>query len=403
MNLVADKRVIVIADTSTFTLTDNKNRIKDTSGLIQVAWNAQINYHGLELHTNVVYDRDSGTALGVSHSSFVKRNKETRKEKGEKTKRNSEYIEEKESYKWIDGFKQSMQVLNKAEHITLIADRECDMIEALDRLPDDKVDLVLRSQHNRTVIDESGEQRKLRELINSSAVVGITKLKVKTKKRKKRRAIMETRIASFTIPWGKYKKTKEKKHPEGIKMYAVEIREKTHKGYKNEPPLVWLLLTTIAVTNKEEAREVVSLYERRWLIEEFFKLLKTDCYNIENTELTRGKSIRKLVLLTMKAAIKIQQLKAARDGTTKDKIDLTFTEDEIECLIKINKSLEGNTVKQQNPHSKDDLAYAAWIIARLGGWKEFYNKKRPPGNKTFVTGLQRFEAIHFGYNIKDVS
>ena len=403
MNLVADKRVIVIADTSTFTLTDHKNRIKDTSGLIQVAWNHHINYHGLELHTNVVYDRDTHTALGVSHSSFVKRKKETRREKGEKTKRNLEYIEEKESYKWIDGFKQSIQVLNKAAHITLIADRECDMIEALDRLPDDKVDLVLRSHHNRNVIDESGEQRKLRELIGTSAVVGTTKLKVKTKKRKKRRAIMETRIASFTIPWGKCKKTKEKKHPEGIKTYAVEIREKTHKGYKNEPPLVWLLLTTMAVTNMEEAREVVSLYERRWLIEEFFKLLKTDCYNIENTELTRGKSIRKLLLLTMKAAIKIQQLKAARDGTTKDKIDLTFTEDEIECLININKSLEGKTVKQQNPHSKDDLAYAAWIIARLGGWKEFYNKERPPGNKTFVAGLQRFEAIHFGYKIKDVS
>lgn len=196
----------------------------------------------------------------------MKRNKETRREKGEKTKRNSEYIEQKESYKWIDGFKQSI----KAEHITLIADRECDMIEALDRLPDDKVDLVLRSQHNRNVIDESGEQRKLRALINYSSVVGITKLKVKTKKRKKRRAIMETRIASFTIPWGKYKKTKEKNHPEGIKMYAVEIREKIHKGYKNEPPLVWLLLTTMEVTNMEEAREVVSLYERRWLIEEFF-------------------------------------------------------------------------------------------------------------------------------------
>ncbi|MEM9549191.1 MAG: hypothetical protein AAGA77_24605, partial [Bacteroidota bacterium] len=83
--------------------------------------------------------------------------------------------------------------MNKAKHITLIADRECDMIEVLDRLPDDKVDLVLRSYHNRNVIDESGEQRKLRELINSSAVVGITKLKVKTKKRKKRRALMETR------------------------------------------------------------------------------------------------------------------------------------------------------------------------------------------------------------------
>ena len=90
--------------------------------------------------------------------------------------------------------------------------------------------------------------------------------------------------------------------------------EKAEK-YKNEPPLVWRLLTTISIESLEQAKEVVEIYKLRWRVEEFFKLLKSDCYDIENTELTKGKSIRKLILYVMKASVKIQQLKAARDGS----------------------------------------------------------------------------------------
>ena len=91
------------------------------------------------------------------------------------------------------------------------------------------------------------------------------------------------------------------------------------------------------------------------MIEEFFKLLKTDGYDIEGTELSTGKVIRKLILLVMKASIKVLQLKAARDGSSNEKIDLLFSEKEISCLKSLNKKLAGGTVKQQNPHDEGSL------------------------------------------------
>ena len=68
-------------------------------------------------------------------------------------------------------------------------------------------------------------------------------------------------------------------------------------------------------------------------------------------------------------------------------------------LYLLNPELEGETARQQNPHPINDLAYGSWIIARLGGWKEFYDTKRPPGTKTFAAGIERFENIVVGIKI----
>ena len=56
-----------------------------------------------------------------------------------------------------------------------------------------------------------------------------------------------------------------------------------------------------------------------------FKLIKTDCYDVENTELTRAKSIRKLILYVMKASVRIQQLKSARAGKAQISMESVFS------------------------------------------------------------------------------
>ena len=57
---------------------------------------------------------------------------------------------------------------------------------------------------------------------------------------------------------------------------------------------------------------------------------------------------------------------------------------------------EGKTQKQKNPHPHHTLAWAAWCIARLGGWNG-YASERPPGPVTFANGLKRFHAITEGF------
>lgn len=64
-------------------------------------------------------------------------------------------------------------------------------------------------------------------------------------------------------------------------------------------------------------------------------------------------------------------------------------------LSLICKKLEGKTEKQKNPHTKRSMSWAAWILARLGGWNG-YCSESPPGPIVMLRGLQKFELQYEG-------
>ena len=101
----------------------------------------------------------------------------------------------------------------------------------------------------------------------------------------------------------------------------------------------------------------------------------------------------------MNLSEKVQKLKEARDGTTEMKVTDLFDEEEVECLKVLNVQMKGDTKKQQNPYDPMNLAWASWVIARLGGWKEFYDPSCPPGNKTFMWGLEKFDGVMIGFKL----
>jgi hypothetical protein len=407
MDNLKTERVLVFSDSCTINLAKRYDRIEDKEGLYNIGQNRfDKEVFGFIIHPLLVYDRDNGTPRGVANVKTIER-----PVKGNKRPpgwdRKSCTIEEKENYKWISTVINVRDtVLSKPKHKLFVMDREADVIDVFDNLTTETSDVLIRSNYNRIVIDEQKNRCKIDDLLARQDKLGTIEVKIKGKKRKNRKAILSIKIAQVTLPWPPYRKVKKKIHTEGVKVSIIKVSELEHKGYENEPPLEWTLITTERIENIEDALEIVDCYSQRWRIEMFFKLMKTDGFNIEGTELTKGKNIRKLTLLIMKSSIKVLQLKAARTGEGDAKVIEVFTEQEIECLSTLNIKLNGSTIKQQNPYRSDTLSWATWIVARLGGWKEFYNKERPPGNKTLAWGLERFEAIMIGYNIsikKDVS
>ena len=80
---------------------------------------------------------------------------------------------------------------------------------------------------------------------------------------------------------------------------------------------------------------------------------------------------------------------------------ITFPERELAVLEATNIRIEGKTALQKNPHRKHSLAWAAWIIARLGGW-DGYPSSRPPGPITYRYGLEQFRIILIGWDMRNV-
>jgi hypothetical protein len=147
-----------------------------------------------------------------------------------------------------------------------------------------------------------------------------------------------------------------------------------------------------------DALLILYYYTLRWLIEDLFRTLKSEGVNYESSELESGDALRKLLVLALMAAVQILQLRQARDGKTEMTSSLVFSKKQLICLKALLPKFEGKTGKLKNPFPENNLAWATWIIARLGGWKG-YRSQRPPGVIILREGWIRFHNIFEGWEI----
>jgi len=105
----------------------------------------------------------------------------------------------------------------------------------------------------------------------------------------------------------------------------------------------------------------------------------------------------KLVAAATVAGVTVMQLVKARDGTTDQQLADAFDPDDQPILEALSNDLEGATALQKNPHPKGSLAFASWVIGRLGGWTGYYGKAGP---KVMRRGLDDFRRIKYGTTLR---
>ena len=98
----------------------------------------------------------------------------------------------------------------------------------------------------------------------------------------------------------------------------------------------------------------------------------------------------KLAILALFAAIKIMELISVREGTTELKTNDSFTAQELVFMDALLKKVEGKTKKQQNPHAKNNLGWASWMIARLGDGMDILKAKARQGPLLWAGDLKDF-------------
>jgi hypothetical protein len=155
------------------------------------------------------------------------------------------------------------------------------------------------------------------------------------------------------------------------------------------------------VANAEQAWRIVEWYKRRWLIEQFFRVLKTQGFRLEDSQVGTAERLLKLVAIAAKAAVITIQLLQARDGRDHQPVRLAFDANEVATLVALNQNLEAQSKRLKNPHPPHSLAWAAWIIGRLGGW-DGYPSSKPPGPITMKHGLEYFLSLAAGWSLRDV-
>jgi hypothetical protein len=382
--LAAGRHVLAIQDTSELNFEAHAKR---THGLGVVGNGVD---HGFFLHPVLVADASAGGGLlGMAGAQLWCRTK----------RKAANYrqlpIEKKESYRWLAGAEQAKQALATAAMVTVIADRESDIYEEFARLPDARTHLLTRACRDRKLA--TGECL----YAASDALPQMQRYTVELpalKGRAARTATLALRFAPVTIC--RPQACPDKTLPATISLYVVDVREVD--APKDATPVHWRLLTTHAVTTIEKARQIVAWYCRRWHIEQLFRTLKRQGLDLEGSLLEEAHGLMNLAAIALIAAVRILQLTLARDGTTHQPASAAFTDEEITVLRHVQPTIEGKTAKQKNPFIRDTLAWAQWIIARLGGWNP-YAGQRPAGPITMYHGLSQFDGIVRGFKVaKDV-
>ena len=379
-----------IQDTSEFHYSQHGGRITDYNGLGDVG-RCNLGYF---MHPSLAIDAADNRIIGLSDVYLWHRDKHRQ---DDTSSRKYKPIEEKESNKWITSSQRSQICLKAASHITIIQDREGDIFEEFAQIPNERTDLLIRSRTDRKLVDGA---QSMYELVEQQPCCIEYEFEITTdnKKRKPRKALMEVRYSKVKIQ--RPKNLSKVAYPDYIELTMVHAKENEQTVPLGEEPVDWKLLSTHEVTDFIEAVQLIYWYTLRWLIEDFFRLLKKKGFDLESSELETGYGLRKLGLFTMQAATRVMQLRQAREDGIEIPIEAVFEEQEQACLNDILPTLEGSTEKLKNQHPPNQLIWATWIIARLGGWSG-YDSQRPPGLITLKNGLQKFNMIYIGWSIQN--
>jgi hypothetical protein len=379
---VAGRRVLAIQDTSEI----NFSRHKRGKAAFGTGGN------GVDpaffLHPVLVVDADRGVVLGLLDIQLWERHGPAAQTPGRTTG-------EKESRRWLAGAEAAASLREAgAVSVTVVCDREGDLYPAFAHRPG-AVELLVRAQTDRRLAREGRLFSHLdglpvadRFALDLPAIPG----------RAARRANMVLRYGPVDIARPQH--SADRDLPENVTLHVIDVREvEPPQGIE---PVHWRLLSSAPVETPEAAHRAIADYRGRWHIEQFFRTLKSQGLGLEESQIETPPVLRKLAIVAARVAVICMQLVGARDGGDPRPATAALQSEDIEVLEAISLSVDGRTERLRNPFPARSLPWAAWIIARLGGWHGARNGK-PPGPIAMHRGLQCFHQIARGYKLRDVS
>ena len=315
-------------------------------------------------------------------------------------------IEDKQSYRWLLGYRDACRLKQLTGEVEVIAcgDRENDIYEVYQewrQLRDQGrpyAQWLIRCCQNRAIIKEKSCQAdslypNIREKVCASELLGEFTIEIKEKVQKKkikgkkintlrvgRQAHMQVSATQATLrpPYRKDKKLSE------VPISIVMVNEK-HPP-EGQDPIEWVLFTSLEVTDFQSALDLVRLYAARWEIEVFHRVLKTGC-KIEELQLKTDDRIQVAIALYMIVAWRVMQIMHLSRQCPELPCDVIFEKDEWQAFWIIVKDGQSNALA-----NIPKLGEFVRKIAEFGG---FLGRKGDgdPGPQAIWQGLAQLRTF----------
>jgi Transposase DNA-binding len=365
------------ANTSAIGLTKSVNSGRDKNG----RWR----HHtvcGMLMHSSLALTVE-GLPLGLAAVKFWTRKKfKGTAQLKKKINPTRVPIEKKESIRWLDNLRQSIERLGQPERCIHIGDRESDIYELYCLTQELGAHFLVRACVDRLAGDGG---HTIATEMEETSVKGLHYIDVRNDKGEATKAALEIKFKRIAVlpPIGK-----QKRYP-ALNLTIVHATERgTPKGRK---PIEWKLITDLAIRTRSEAIEKINWYAMRWKIEVFHKILKSGC-KAEDSKLRTAERLANLMAVFCILSWRVLWLTMLNRIAPNASPKLALTDTEIALLDRL---ISGASHRRCRPGT---LAFYLTKLARLGGYLARAGDP-PPGNVVIWRGLSRLTDIELGAEI----
>lgn len=280
-NRCSQHKTVLVAHDSTSFQFDGEGR----TGLGRINSTGQ-GFHG---HFSIAVSADGkkeplGT-LAVKTWARLERGVSTRRRKGELSGREVSAAV-KESARWRDGVMAAEERLAELGVSAIhLMDSEGDDYLTFARMIEKTRRFVVRGFQNRKAFDARGRASKVKEFMSQARIYAQRSVKLSPRKKqifkqasRRRAQSREGRDATLVIHAEQVELLRPtnviEDVPSLLQVNVVYVQEVDSDVVE---PVEWLLYTTEPIETQADVLRIVDFYRARWIIEEFFKALKTGC------------------------------------------------------------------------------------------------------------------------------
>jgi hypothetical protein len=258
------RHVLAIQDTTDLNFTKHA---KSKSGFGVIGKGLDL---GLYIHPVIVVEaaragirgvNHAGGIIGLAGASVYCREPEVEAPEARPLRDRTRQIEDRESFRWLEGLSAASRTLAGADMVTVVGDRESDIYDLFAAPRPDNVHLLVRAQHDRRL---SEGDRLFEEMAKRPHVAGPS-IDIPAKPGRPARSA-QVRVAFARVELERPGRVyKAGRLPQSIPVFAVHVEEIDPPP--NEKPIMWLLLTTHKVESLADALLIVEWYRARWTID----------------------------------------------------------------------------------------------------------------------------------------
>ena len=306
----------------------------------------------------------------------------------------------RESLRWVESAERSSERLLGRCIPIHVMDREGDQFELFASLLDQAQRFVIRLGHDRRLKKGRGRDGhpKLNEVLGDGPArftrrvqLGRRAREAATKKqkifpeRKPRRAVFEIRAKEIHL----HRAHQHAEHlPDCLVLNFVEAKEVG--APPDTTPVVWRLVTTEPIATEQQIGEVIDIYRKRWVVEEFFKAIKTGC-RFESHQLEDIKGLLTALVIESAIAWQILRLRHVARSQPHAPGQPLLTRSQYQTL---------NRIRACRGQHTDALSVQEVIdeLARLG---VHLRNNGPPGWAVLKRGLRKLNLLAEGLSLAD--